>query len=112
MANAIAANDLALDDLPVQSNDVIGEATIALNTMKNNLGRTVEAIAETAAHVASAGEQAYRDKSADRRSFRTDVVSGERCGRVNPAGQPRPAEYFGWRRTDDLYHSEYRQQRA
>lgn len=57
MANAIAANDLALDDLPVDSNDEIGEATVALNTMKNNLGRTVEAIAETATLVASAGEQ-------------------------------------------------------
>jgi methyl-accepting chemotaxis protein len=57
MANAIAANDLALDDLALQSSDEIAEATIALNTMKNNLGRTVEAIADTAEHVASAGEQ-------------------------------------------------------
>jgi methyl-accepting chemotaxis protein len=57
LATAIADNDLALDDLPVASQDEIGEATAALNTMKNNLRRTVEAIAETALHVATASEE-------------------------------------------------------
>jgi methyl-accepting chemotaxis protein len=57
LANAIADNDLALDDLPIASRDEIGEASSALNTMKNNLRKTVHAIAETAQHVASASEE-------------------------------------------------------
>jgi methyl-accepting chemotaxis protein len=56
LANAIAENNLALEDLPVGSEDEIGEATLALNVMKNNLRRTVHAIAETAALVAHASE--------------------------------------------------------
>jgi methyl-accepting chemotaxis protein len=56
LANAIAGNNLAMDDLPVESEDEIGEATRAMNTMKNNLRKTVQAIAETAVHVASASE--------------------------------------------------------
>ncbi|MGB8012087.1 MAG: methyl-accepting chemotaxis protein [Terriglobales bacterium] len=59
LANAIADNDLSLDDLPVESQDEIGEASSALNTMKNNLRRTVHAIAETAEHVATASERLY-----------------------------------------------------
>ena len=46
LANHIAANNLAMEDLPVGSEDEIGSATSALNTMKNNLRRTVQAIAE------------------------------------------------------------------
>ncbi len=57
LANAIALDDLSLDDLPVKSQDEIGQASSALNTMKNNLRRTVQAIAETAASVASASEK-------------------------------------------------------
>jgi len=57
LANAIAGNDLAVDDLPVGAQDEIGDATLALNTMKNNLRKTVEAIAETAIHVAAASEE-------------------------------------------------------
>jgi methyl-accepting chemotaxis protein len=57
LATAIADNNLALDDLPVESVDEIGEATSALNTMKNNLRKTVRAIAETALHVAAASEE-------------------------------------------------------
>jgi methyl-accepting chemotaxis protein len=56
LANAIAENNLALEDLPVGSEDEIGEATWALNVMKNNLRGTVHAIAETAALVAHASE--------------------------------------------------------
>jgi hypothetical protein len=36
-ANEIAANNLAMDDLPVESQDEIAEATSAMNKMKNNL---------------------------------------------------------------------------
>jgi methyl-accepting chemotaxis protein len=57
LANKIARNDLAMEDLRVQSEDEIGEATSALNTMKNNLRKTVQAIAETSLHVAAASEE-------------------------------------------------------
>ena len=57
LANAIAENNLAIADLPVTSEDEIGQATRSLNTMKNNLRQTVQAIAETAEHVASASEE-------------------------------------------------------
>lgn len=56
LANKIANNNLTAEDLPVESQDEIGEATSALNTMKNNLRKTVQAIAETAGHVATASE--------------------------------------------------------
>jgi methyl-accepting chemotaxis protein len=57
LANAIAANNLAVDDLPVANQDEIGEAAGALNTMKNNLRKTVRAIAETAERVGAASEE-------------------------------------------------------
>jgi len=57
LANRIAANDLAMEDLPVGSEDEIGSATAALNTMKNNLRETVQAIAEASGHVAAASEE-------------------------------------------------------
>jgi methyl-accepting chemotaxis protein len=56
-ANEIADNNLALDDLSVEAQDEIGEASKSLNIMKNNLRKTIQAIAETAEHVASAGEE-------------------------------------------------------
>jgi len=80
LANAIADNNLALADLPVRSEDEIGEATWALNVMKNNLRRTVQAIAETAAHVSHASEdltatsQQISANSAET-SAQADVVS-------------------------------------
>jgi len=57
LANRIAGDDLAMDDLPVASEDEIGETTAALNTMKNNLRGVLRAIAETAEQVASASEE-------------------------------------------------------
>ena len=57
LAAAIAENDLSLDDLQVANQDEIGEASTALNTMKNNLRKTVEAISATAMHVSSASEE-------------------------------------------------------
>ncbi len=57
MANAISANNLALDDLPVRSQDEIGETALALNTMKNNLRRTVQSIAETSIQVGAASAE-------------------------------------------------------
>ena len=48
LANHIANHDLSMDDLVVDSDDEIGEATAALNTMKNNLRQMVHSIARTA----------------------------------------------------------------
>lgn len=57
LANTIANNDLSVDDLMVDYEDEIGEATAALNTMKNNLRQVVESIASTAESVAAASEE-------------------------------------------------------
>lgn len=53
----IAANDLAVDDVEVDSHDEIGQAGLALNTMKNNLGNVIHVIAGTAEQLARASEQ-------------------------------------------------------
>ena len=57
LANEIAGNNLAMEDLPVESADEIGEATIALNAMKNNLRSLLGAIGETAEQVAASSEE-------------------------------------------------------
>src|SRR5579863_8548988 len=54
---AIAANDLSLDDMNVATQDEMGKAATALNSMKNNLRGIIQSIAGTAEHVASASEQ-------------------------------------------------------
>ncbi len=53
----IAANNLAIDDIQVDSDDEIGRASLALNTMKNNLGDVIRTIAGTAERVARATEE-------------------------------------------------------
>jgi methyl-accepting chemotaxis protein len=53
----IAANNLAVDDLAITSEDEIGQAGAALNGMKNNLRELVRTIAATAESVAQASEQ-------------------------------------------------------
>jgi methyl-accepting chemotaxis protein len=53
----IAANNLAVSDLDVRSQDEIGQAGMALNQMKHNLSEIVQSIAATAEHVASASEE-------------------------------------------------------
>jgi methyl-accepting chemotaxis protein len=57
LANCIANNDLSSDDLIVASEDEIGEANAALNTMKNSLRKMVHSIASTAESVAAASEE-------------------------------------------------------
>ena len=80
LANRIAGNDLAMEDLPVGSEDEIGSATSALNTMKNNLRSTVQAIAEASLHVASASEELNATNqqitaNSEETSAQADVVS-------------------------------------
>jgi methyl-accepting chemotaxis protein len=53
----IAANNLGVDDLKIDSEDEIGKAGIALNAMKNNLREMIHSISGTAVHVASASEE-------------------------------------------------------
>jgi len=56
-AAQIAEKDLTLENMNVVSEDEIGEAAFALNTMKNNLHAVIQQIAETAQHVAAASEE-------------------------------------------------------
>lgn len=44
----IAANNLAISDMEIRSNDEIGKAGLALNKMKNNLHGVIESISGTA----------------------------------------------------------------
>jgi methyl-accepting chemotaxis protein len=57
MIEAIAANNLSVDDMHVESEDEIGKAATALNSMKNNLRGIIQSIAGTADQVASASEE-------------------------------------------------------
>jgi len=57
MAEEIAANNLAVADIDVTSEDELGQAGTALNRMKNNLREIIQSIAGTAEHVASASEE-------------------------------------------------------
>lgn len=57
MIQEIAANNLSLKDMPITSQDEIGNAGAALNSMKNNLREMIQSIAGTAEHMASASEQ-------------------------------------------------------
>lgn len=53
----IAANNLAVEDILIQSEDEAGKAGEALNAMKNGLRTMIHSIAATAEHVASASEE-------------------------------------------------------
>ena len=53
----IAAKDLMVEDVVVTSSDEVGQAEVALNSMKNTLHEMVRSIAATAEHLASASEE-------------------------------------------------------
>jgi len=55
----IAAKNLEIDDVQVDSGDEIGRACVALNTMKNSLGGVIQLITETAIRVASASDELF-----------------------------------------------------
>jgi methyl-accepting chemotaxis protein len=57
LAQEIARNNLSVEDIEVTSGDEVGEAVIAMNSMKNKLHSMVENIAATAERIASAGHQ-------------------------------------------------------
>lgn len=80
MAQEIADNNLALDDLEIKTGDEIGAAGVALNQMKNNLRDVIRSIASTAEHVASASEEissaaAQQAKSAETHKDQTTQVA-------------------------------------
>jgi methyl-accepting chemotaxis protein len=56
MIQEVAANNLALEDLAIASQDEIGQAGMALNTMKNSLHEVIRSIKATAQHLASTSE--------------------------------------------------------
>jgi methyl-accepting chemotaxis protein len=56
-AARIAAKDLTLETMEVASEDELGQAMIALNTMKNNLHEVIQQISSTAQQVASASAE-------------------------------------------------------
>jgi methyl-accepting chemotaxis protein len=80
MIDEIAANNLAVDDIKITSQDELGKAGAALNAMKNNLRTIIQSIAGTAEHVASASEElsssaALQAKGAENQNNQTTQVS-------------------------------------
>jgi methyl-accepting chemotaxis protein len=57
MIQEIEANNLAVADMELTSEDEIGKASKALNSMKNNLRSVIQSLATAAAQVASASEE-------------------------------------------------------
>ncbi|MBZ5628992.1 MAG: methyl-accepting chemotaxis protein [Acidobacteriia bacterium] len=57
LARSIANNDLQVGDIPVQSQDEMGQTAAALNLMKNNLRSAIEEVTLTAERLASATEE-------------------------------------------------------
>ena len=55
----IAAKNLEIDDVQVDSDDEIGRACLALNTMKNSLADVIQLITDTARRVASASDELF-----------------------------------------------------
>ena len=53
----VAANNLSVNDLHVDSHDELGRVSTGLNAMKNSLRALIQSIARTAEHVASASEE-------------------------------------------------------
>jgi methyl-accepting chemotaxis protein len=53
----VASKNLGIPDIPVTTDDDIGRACAALNTMKNSLRDLINSIASTAEHLASASEE-------------------------------------------------------
>lgn len=67
----IASNNLAAPDVVVATEDEVGQASLALNKMKNNLRQLIQSIAGTAEHVASASEEISSSASQQAQSAET-----------------------------------------
>jgi methyl-accepting chemotaxis protein len=73
MIQRVSSKDLAVEDVPVTSADEIGQAEVALNSMKNTLHEMVQGIAATAEHLASASEQISSGASQSAESARVQA---------------------------------------
>jgi methyl-accepting chemotaxis protein len=76
----IAGKNLEIDDVQVDSDDEIGRACVALNTMKNSLGDVIQLITETAIRVASASDELFAAReqitaNSEETSAKANVVS-------------------------------------
>ena len=76
----IAGKNLEIDDVQVDSDDEIGRACAALNTMKNSLGDVIQLITETAIRVASASDELFAAReqitaNSEETSAKANVVS-------------------------------------
>jgi methyl-accepting chemotaxis protein len=84
MIQKISAKDLAVEDVPITSDDEIGQACAALNSMKNSLHGMVRSIAATAEHLASASEEISSGAS---QSVETARVQADQTQQVGTAMQ-------------------------
>ncbi len=84
MIEQIAANNLAIPDMDVKSQDEIGKACLAMNRMKNNLQHTIQSIARTAQHLATAGSEL--SASSQQISANSEETSAQ-AGTVSSAAQ-------------------------
>jgi methyl-accepting chemotaxis protein len=84
MIQKIEEKDLAVEDVEVTSKDEIGQAEVALNSMKNTLQQMVRNIAATAEHLASASEEISAGAS---QSVETARVQAEQTQHVMIAMQ-------------------------
>jgi methyl-accepting chemotaxis protein len=76
----IAAKNLEIEDVQVDSADEIGRACVALNTMKNSLGGVIQLITETAMRVASASDELFAAReqitsNSEKTSAQANIVS-------------------------------------
>jgi methyl-accepting chemotaxis protein len=80
MIQEVAANNLAIKDMEITSQDEIGQAGAALNAMKNNLHKMIQSISSSAMQVASASEELNTTSqqitaNSEETSAQADVVS-------------------------------------
>ncbi len=57
LADGISENDLAVEDIPIHSADEMGRTAVALNKMKENLRRMIQAISGAAIHATEASTE-------------------------------------------------------
>src|ERR1700685_383667 len=77
---AVAANNLTVEDMKITSEDEIGQAGVALNGMKNSLHEMIQSIAGSALQVGSASEELNTTSqqitaNSEETSAQADVVS-------------------------------------
>ena len=80
LIDEISANNLAIPDLEVTSEDELGQATRALNRMKNNLNEVMRSMAASSERLASASEEISASASeqaagSDRQKDQTQQVA-------------------------------------